>query len=272
MNEPSEQLLYHLVRQKSASHPLTKILPNFYQYPPGSIRKVSRHDVQYELDISDYIEWAVYYDIHIDAKSHFYKMIKKDDVVFDIGANIGEFTFQCAKIVGRNGAIHSFEPNEKVFYKLKKNYEINPFKNIYLNKVALGEKHEYAYLHVPYLRNYGGATISPVATTHADKIAIIPLDYYIEHHAIKQVNVIKIDVEGYELKVLKGAQHTLRTYKPTLLLEFSDKLMQQHKDTPAALIQYLKSLGYHNIVEATTHKKIHPDICQHSFHFDIIAY
>jgi len=82
-------------------------------------------------------------DIYEPFITDFFKSeIKKGDVVFDIGANIGYFTLIFAKLVGENGKVFAFEPSPDVFAILQKNVEINGYKNIVLSQKAVSSKTE----------------------------------------------------------------------------------------------------------------------------------
>src|SRR5688572_25350075 len=78
-------------------------VPNHYQYPKGSIRLCERDGVRFETDISDLMDWYVYFGFREKEKKAFYKTIRKGDIVLDIGTNLGQISLMAAKKVGKNG-------------------------------------------------------------------------------------------------------------------------------------------------------------------------
>ena len=157
--------------------------------------------------------------------------------ILDIGANIGYNSLMFSDY----GPVHSFEP---VFYKLvdlnaKNNKIKNPI-NIY--PIALSDRKEDVDMYIPNkvdrsgLRNYGGTSM--YKTDGFDETTKTP----VECHKLDDVyegvpSLIKIDVEGHEMEVLRGAENTIKKYKPTLLIEIFDF---ENNEVP----KYLKSLGY----------------------------
>ena len=116
-----------------------KLIAGNGMYPKGTIRTCNRDGIHFRLDISDYMEHAIYFGINdtVDFDRRLlYSLIKENYVCFDIGANIGETTLNFAKLAV-NGKIYSFEPVPFLFQRLKTNVELNNFQNISLNNVIL---------------------------------------------------------------------------------------------------------------------------------------
>jgi len=149
------------------------------------------------------------------------KNLKDNDILYDVGANYGFYTLLAQEFI-TNGEIHAFEPNPKIFKLLRENVRLDIFKNTFLNEVALsnqtGETEFYdseisrhsgvsSLIKCPYLRKY---KVIKVQTT--------TLDEYILNH--KPATIIKIDVEGGESLVLRGASILLKKYNPTIIMEF----------------------------------------------------
>jgi FkbM family methyltransferase len=136
------------------------------------------------------------------------RYLKCGNIVVDIGANIGVITLSSSSIVGKEGIVYSFEPNPKTFEYLKGNVEENHFSNIRLYQLAAGEK--------PGVTNFIDDSSDDLSnsvsleTTESEKNSLIhiqPLDNIIPTNT--RINLLKIDVEGFEIFVLKGADKCL---------------------------------------------------------------
>ena len=102
-------------------------------------------------------------------------------------------------------------------------------------------------------------------------IDIEMLDNYWEQTNGGKIDLIKIDVEGYELSVLKGAHQILLSYHPVLIIEINDSNLRNNNTTASALIQFLKELGYDYITTTDKKRKITASDNFERCHFDIVA-
>lgn len=145
--------------------------------------------------------------------------LKEDSVVLDVGANIGVFSVYCANVC-KNGKVYSFEPVSFVFEILSKNTK--NYKNCFCFKLGVGSKNEEKIIKIRSW-NPGYSTIDTENIERKaesfdieEKIKIVKLDDWIKESDISKIDFIKIDVEGYELEVLKGAIETIKKFKPVL--------------------------------------------------------
>ena len=139
----------------------------------------------------------------------FLSYLKKGDIVIDIGANIGELTLLSAALVKESGKVYSVEANIKTYNKyLLKNINLNGFNNIKTFCMACGNENSVAVL--SDLKSDGANYIitSKVKKIRTVKTKLIKLDDLIPS-IIEKINLLKIDTEGYELFVLKGAGNLL---------------------------------------------------------------
>jgi FkbM family methyltransferase len=170
------------------------------------------------------------------------ELVKPGMVVADIGANLGYFTLLMAELVGPTGHVHSFEPNPVMLRRLRRNVTVNGFSGYTdVNDRALADVDgAIVSFHVPD-ENPGGAAI----TTHAHQIAAgaiqietARLDSRPDWQAIE---LMKIDVEGAEELVWRGAQGLLEGDKlRTVLMEFNS---ERYADAPAFLAA-MRSHGF----------------------------
>lgn len=175
--------------------------------------------------------------------------IKRDSIVCDIGSNLGSWSVYMSKCVDLSGHVYAFEPQKMVYYQLCGNLFLNQCTNVTAHQVALGtheQNNETIQLTSVDPTNIGGTKIfdsfpnneHPEHTTVGSITTIRSLDSY-----NISPQFLKIDVEGYELNVLKGAQQTLeRAQYPPFV--FEAWLWPSFREEKEKLFQYICSLGY----------------------------
>lgn len=167
----------------------------------------------------------------------FRKLIKKWDVVIDLGANIGYFTLLSARLVGEQGRVYSFEPEPKNFKYLKKNIELNGYKNVFPQNKAVSDKNGKIKLYICHYDS-GHHTINQHKGIDSYKpdfkdkeefveIETVRLDDFLEGREQK-VDVMKIDIEGAEMLALSGMDKTIKQNKTLkIFVEFFPLLLKE---------------------------------------------
>ena len=158
--------------------------------------------------------------------------IKKNAVILDIGANIGNHTVYWA-VKANARKIYSFEPIKETFKILKKNVEINDLVDrVKIFNIGLSNEKINGSIIEYSVENTGGTSVKQDANGNLliDKLDNIKIEE-------DSVDFVKIDVEGHEFQTLQGARETLLKYKPTIFIEI---LSDECKRTD----NYLTSLGY----------------------------
>lgn len=134
--------------------------------------------------------------------------VNKNSVVVDVGANIGYYTLLLAQ---KCKLVYAFEPEKECFEILKKNVEKNDLKNVALINKAVGDKNDQRAM-IKDKSNYGNSKITEGKGTEC-----VRLDDVIEG----KVDLIKIDVQGYEEKVIEGAKKIIQRDSPVLFYEYN---------------------------------------------------
>lgn len=164
-----------------------------------------------------------------------FKYAKKFDIAVDAGANIG---LQSVRLAKKFNQVYSFEPTSVNYNCLINNAK--KFSNIQVYKIGLGEREESAVIKIPIeSKNCGAFSILDFInedSVFTENIELLPLDKF-----QLSPDLIKIDTQGFELFILKGAASTLKN-KPVLLLECEKKQEKQ------LISEYLNPFGY-TIVE-----------------------
>lgn len=160
-------------------------------------------------------------------KIAFLSLVRDGDVVFDIGANRGNFTLLFSHIVGNQGRVHAFEPVLPTFRALSERAaKEQHFPNVSLNHFALGEKAGNFEIHIP-AGDFGQASLQKHSAgswskpgTETLTCEVRTLDSYWVEQQLTKIDFIKIDVEGAELPALRGGLKLLNQFHPVIHLEF----------------------------------------------------
>jgi FkbM family methyltransferase len=175
--------------------------------------------------------------------------LRPGDVFLDIGANIGVYSLLAACRIAPTGIVHAFEPDPFTFDRLSANVELNGYSNVQLNQIALSDAREQRelLLSINGFSAYNSFTKPLFDNIEMQKqiVECTTLDDYIRSNGIQKIDLIKIDVEGWEIHVIAGG-HTLlsRADAPTLLVEFNDVLERNAGFSNNQLYDSLIKLGY----------------------------
>jgi len=186
------------------------------------------------------------------------KLIKKNDLVVDIGANIGYFSLIFAKLVGPGGKVFSFEPELENLNLLKKNIEVNGYKNVIIENTAISDSDGKTKLYLSKNdRGHHRISQSEKQNKNAVTVTKITLDQYFEKKTdSKKISFIKIDVEGSEIGVLKGMTSILQgNNNLKLLVEYCPNHILDYGAKPEEFVQILKTNGF-NIYQINPERKI----------------
>ena len=172
------------------------------------------------------------------------KFASNSEIIFDIGSNIGWFSvlFNEIKSVKK---IYAFEPLLLNFKNLIRNLKLNNSSKVDAFNIGLSSKNESLEMH--YNKSLTGATsIMNNLETKSDKFKceFETMDFFVRTNNIKQIDLIKIDVEGAELLVLKGGIEAINEFKPILFVELLRKWCKNFNYHPNEVIEILNKIGY----------------------------
>ena len=179
--------------------------------------------------------------------------LREKMTVFDVGANVGELTLLFSRFVGENGRIHSFEASRAAFRKLEIVCRTTNRRNVKLNHLGVSDKSGLIRLHV-YDDNYLSFNSqavrqisefgAPVVSVETEETPAVTIDDYCRENKIEQIDLLKIDVEGAELQVMRGAQQMLAAKKiKCLTFEFGQATFDMGNNA-AEIENLLKISGY----------------------------
>lgn len=144
--------------------------------------------------------------------------LRSGDVVIEVGANIGALTLPMAQKIGPAGRLYAFEAQRQMFQLLSANMALNGLGNVHAHHMAVGSTN--GQIGVPSIdynsgNNFGGVSLDKDDTA-GEQVRLAQLDTYLD---LERLRLIKADVEGMELDVLKGAEGLINRHRPILYLE-----------------------------------------------------
>ena len=172
------------------------------------------------------------------------KLAAKSEIFVDIGANTGFYSISAAK-ENPTLEIHAIEPQPQVFNLLNENIFLNNLESqITLHNLGIGAKTDELTMFIPKFTGTVGASFKNLHEDEGDAEEIAVKVNTMDNLAISNINLMKIDVEGYESFVLEGAKQTLLENKPTLIVELLRKWMKPFNTTPQEFLEKMSNFGY----------------------------
>ncbi len=212
-----------------------------------------RRGITWALDLREGFDLAIWLlgSFEPETRRAYTRMVEPGATVVDIGANIGAHTLPLAKLAGPEGHVLAIEPTDFAFAKLRANLDLNPDlrDRVRAEQAALvaspdDRPPESIYASWP-LRS--GPDLHPthrgraVATTGARAVT---LDALVDEAGIERVDLIKLDVDGAECEVLRGARETLARHHPPIVLELAPHVFEEVGSSIGELTSLLAAAGY----------------------------
>lgn len=217
----------------------------FWEKEPPRIIRDKRCGYYKIVTISEWADRVLYflgrwYDL--EASLLVEALVQDGDRVLDVGANFGHFSLAAAKAVGPSGSVVSFEPNPNAFARLSVHLDLNELSWVEANNIGVSDTENCLALSIPSI-NSGEATFgtSKYQDVSVVEVSVRRLD---DIASQKKVSFLKIDVEGFEVHVLRGAKTILERDRPMVLTEVIEKHLQGAGESRASLAQLMKDLGY----------------------------
>ena len=182
---------------------------------------------KFKGNLNSYLDWNVFF---YGAYEREFLLLLRDlidgnlnPVFIDVGANVGQHSLFLSRFCE---SVHSFEPNPVVRKKLKDNIRLNSVNNIVVHGVGLGVYTESLPFYFPKGCNQGtGSFIEGYSQNNEKGDSLLKLengDRYLSQLELEKIDLIKIDVEGFEKNVLTGLRDTINKYRPIITMEYSE--------------------------------------------------
>jgi FkbM family methyltransferase len=179
------------------------------------------------------------------------QFVPAEAVVFDVGAHAGQYTKLFARAASA-GRVYAVEPGSYGRSILRAVVWLHRLGNVSVVPMALGDADGLDTLSVPVKArgSYGfglshlGRPQDRWAAVEQELVAVTTLDTIVATLSIERVDFIKADIEGWELALLRGAENTLRRFRPTMLIELSQEHLARAGDQIEAAFAFLSARGY----------------------------
>ena len=194
------------------------------------------YDLKYYIHPNSVLDFLVTQNGICDAQmiNQIKKLIPLSGTIFDVGANAGLLSLPIARYVIPKGTVYSFEPDPELYNQLCENIKLNNLKNVITEKLALQDDsslkivklHKRRAIHDDGRTNYGLSTIQNNSeyVVGCDFVPTSTIDNFVILKNISTTDLIKIDVEGAEFRVLTGAKNTITKFHPVIIYEFSREI------------------------------------------------
>jgi FkbM family methyltransferase len=179
----------------------------------------------------------------------FLDSVLKEGMVFvDAGANEGLYSLFASRCVGPSGRVFSFEPSQREFHRLGCNLQINGLQNVHAVQAALAEAPGEMELRIADSSHAGqntlGKFIYQVPLLRTERVSAQTLDGFASESGLTRLDILKLDVEGAERRVLEGSRKVLRELRPMILFEASDGALQAQGSSLPDVLEFLRSQNY----------------------------
>lgn len=195
---------------------------------------------------------ALFRRYHQELAPVFKNYIPQDAVVIDVGAHAGQFTKLFADMAPQ-GHVYAFEPAGYTRSILSCVKKLHRLKQVIIVPLGLGDADGELTLNIPIKSSgslgYGLSHIGEIEEddkrpTYQETIKIVTLDDYLTEQNVSRVDFIKADIEGWELRMLAGADKMIAQYKPALYLEINDAFLGRAGDSAQDMLNFLRKHDY----------------------------
>jgi FkbM family methyltransferase len=173
--------------------------------------------------------------------------LPKGGTFVDVGAHVGTYAIRAARAVGNTGTIVAIEPNPATLDILRNHASQLKYSNITIVPVACGEKPGVLPLFSGPATNTGTTSFSSANAGTENLVAEVEvrkLDDIVKQHELGRLDVLKIDTEGAETMVLRGASETIARFQPVIQVEIVEHQLQNMGSSTDELMELLTAYGY----------------------------
>ncbi len=176
--------------------------------------------------------------------NHFVRLLRPGMVVLDVGANIGLYSAIASRAVGRDGTVVAVEPDEVNCRFIERTRNVNDAENLHVIHAAAGDRDGSTTLYLNRENVADHRIYDADGKRHGVPVRLLTIDALVSEMGLLRVDVIKVDTQGAEAKVLRGMVRTLAIPGITVILEFWPWGIQRAGDDPAAVLDMIHAAGF----------------------------
>jgi FkbM family methyltransferase len=200
-----------------------------------------------ELDLANFADRMIYMGCYEPLNTYrFKKILRPGMVVVDVGANIGYFSLLAASCVGNSGRVFAIEPWPANFAVLKNAVQRNGLRQVSIFSYGLGATDSIGRVSQADQKIFNNRTAS-MAGDDAEGLAVVvkSLDQCLDAWGVERVDLLKVDVDGFETQVLAGAQSSLRSGRiRNIIIELNDFWLTRSNSSRANVCAMLEDAGF----------------------------
>lgn len=235
------------LRMQKMAYAFFNIYAYFFRY-----QTVMRDGITYSLDLRESVDRGIFLlGWEPLTISWLNKNLKIGDVVIEVGANIGAHSLIMSSIIGPDGSLYCFEPTNFAFDKLTTNFALNPslpensrlFQTYVSNSKNTKSDHK--------IRSSWIINKTDEITNEMDEDfdgEIVVLDVFFAD--LEKLDFIKIDVDGFDFKVLQGSKNIIIKHKPVIFIELGERDLNKNGDSVMDIINFFNDIGYSGVLES----------------------
>lgn len=246
--------ILHAIPIKRGQQRIAQLIYSKWNSKLSGVSHIQSDGARFEIDLSDRIQ-AIFYLSGLyepETLKRCAEILNATDspTYFDVGANVG---LMGLRLKGRTpkAVCHFFEPDPRVFQKLKANTQLNSFSDVFLNEKAISDKVgsvNFFRSHDPKESGWGRLSTEQNQVAEMVTVPTTTLDDYVQTHRVKKIDLLKIDVEGAELQVLTGAKSALQNgVIQNIILEINEPALNAFHTDGKSIVRYLSDCGFAEI-------------------------
>jgi len=228
---------YHLYKQQ-----ISKRLRQMFRISIVGEFEETRAGLRWTMDAGDYTQQDLFWSGVKDAAEirEALQCLPKGGVMFDLGANFGYYAITIATAVQGDCRIYAFEPNPSTMQRFQRNVALNGTRGLHLFEVGVSDAAGHAL--VVETPNHSGAAY--LRQNPASGVPVTTLDVFCEQNRIDRLDLIKMDIEGAELRALHGGIATFKRFRPAMLIELNPETSEREGYPVRDVVVFLEDLGY----------------------------
>ena len=254
---------------------IIRFVPPFNTYPNPTYRLAKKNTLKLHANMHDYNDWKAYWGIIEHERENLYKLAESAEMVIDMGTNNGWVLMNIASIIAKNnGFVYGFEPFPDTYKRCMQNIKSSGITNAQVFNLGCGETENSFEMEVVFEGNSGQNRIVEKTEKEPGKkmvqVNVTTLDKQLGN--IKKIDLIKIDVEGFEHYVLNGAANTLLKMKPTLMVEIDNRYLISKNTSEKMLLSLLQNTYGYTLYRINGLEKIKINLIEDTnMHYDILC-
>jgi FkbM family methyltransferase len=213
--------------------------------PRAGTRRARVFGATMDLDLSEFIQRMIYLGAYErEETALLLRHLRPGMTVVDVGANVGYYSLAAAARVGPTGRVIAVEPSPYAADRLERTIRDNRLSQVRVERHALGSRPGEFPLYQPLPDNHTPSLLGEPGRP-AVSVSVRTLDACLQAWQVDRVDLLKVDVEGYEFEVLAGAATSLAGGRVgAILCEFNDFWLRQGGGSGDALYRHLRGLGF----------------------------